>query len=179
MNFEPAIATESVTIDNCPDDSIATGVEYNMTATVSPVDASDTSVTWTSSDESVATVDGNGKVSALSEGNVEISVNTNYGGNQDICSIKVYRYNIGVQPSRVSDFTMYPNPAQDGKLTLKGEILKNSQIYLTDTDGRVIFKKINRGNSEMMINTGNLKAGIYFIRIVGTENTLTRKMIVN
>ncbi len=179
MNFEPAIATESVTIDNCPDDSIATGVEYNMTATVSPADASDTSVTWTSSDESVATVDSNGKVSAVSEGNVEISVKTNSGGNQDICSINVYRYNIGIQPSRLSDFTMYPNPAQDGKLTLKGEILKNSQVYLTDTDGRVIFKKINKGNSEMTINTGNLKAGIYIIRIVGTENTLTRKMIVN
>ncbi len=48
-----------------------------LTATVKPIVLPDKSVTWTSSDESVATVDENGLVTAVSEGSVVITAASN------------------------------------------------------------------------------------------------------
>ena len=46
----------------------ATGAEETLTATVAPVNVFDPTLTWTSSDESIATVDENGKVTGVSPG---------------------------------------------------------------------------------------------------------------
>ena len=50
------------------------GKSVTLTATVTPEEiAADTTVTWSSSDEAVATVDSNGKVTAVSSGNATIT----------------------------------------------------------------------------------------------------------
>ncbi|MDE6086104.1 MAG: Ig-like domain-containing protein, partial [Muribaculaceae bacterium] len=55
------------------------GDEIQLTATVLPDDATDKSVTWSSSDESVATVDENGLVTIIGIGSATITVSTNDG----------------------------------------------------------------------------------------------------
>lgn len=54
--------------------------EMTLNASVSPFNASDKSVTWTSSNNAVATVNSEGLVTAIAEGNVIIGVTTNDGG---------------------------------------------------------------------------------------------------
>ena len=56
---------------------ILVGERAQLKATVFPDDADDKAVTWESSDETVATVNDRGLVSALSKGNVTITVTTN------------------------------------------------------------------------------------------------------
>lgn len=51
-----------------------------LTATVGPANATNKEVTWTSSDESVVTVDENGGVTAIAEGTAIITVETVDGG---------------------------------------------------------------------------------------------------
>ena len=64
-----------------------------LTATVYPSDASDKSLTWTSSDPSVATVDNNGKVTAKAEGETTITVRPNDGSPAyESCVVNVYKY---------------------------------------------------------------------------------------
>ena len=59
-----------------------------LTATVLPENATDKSVTWSSSNEAVATVI-DGKVTALTEGEASIVVKTNDGGFTDTCKVVV------------------------------------------------------------------------------------------
>ena len=65
------------------------GRTETLTATIYPADASNHSVTWSSSDESVATVDAYGVVTALAAGTATITVTTVDGGFQDSCTITV------------------------------------------------------------------------------------------
>lgn len=59
---------------------LAIGKELQLTATISPSNADDPSVVWSSSDETVAAVDAAGKVTALKEGISYVSVTTVDGG---------------------------------------------------------------------------------------------------
>lgn len=60
-----------------------------LVATVSPSNATNKNVTWTSSNESVATVDSSGKVSALSAGTTTITVTTEDGSKTASCLVTV------------------------------------------------------------------------------------------
>ncbi len=72
---DPDPETVSVSLDT---DSIEVGDTANASATVTPADA-DQSVTWSSSDEDVATVDQNGVVTGVSEGTATITATASNG----------------------------------------------------------------------------------------------------
>lgn len=67
-----AIEVEEITID-LTDEIIKVGETLILTATVTPADATDVTVTWSSSDESIATVDDKGVVTGVSMGQVTIT----------------------------------------------------------------------------------------------------------
>lgn len=56
------------------------GKSVQATATISPSNATNKNVTWSSSNESVATVDQTGKITAISAGTAQISVTADDGG---------------------------------------------------------------------------------------------------
>ena len=68
---------------------VAVGGTAQLTAAVRPSNASDPSVTWSSSDESIATVDGNGLVTGVSAGEAVITVTSNETGVSNACAITV------------------------------------------------------------------------------------------
>ena len=63
---------------------------FTLSATVSPEYATNKSVTWISSNPSVATVDSEGKVTAIKEGTTEITATTEEGQYTDICVVYVF-----------------------------------------------------------------------------------------
>ncbi len=69
--------------------SISEGMTSKISATVSPSDATDSSVVWTSSDESIVKVDQNGNVTAVKEGSATITAKTNDGGYTASCAVTV------------------------------------------------------------------------------------------
>lgn len=76
--------------------------EAALTATVLPENATDKSVTWVSSDTAVATVDANGKVTAVAKGTATITVKTNDGGFEDSCVVTVsdvITYSLAIDPA--------------------------------------------------------------------------------
>lgn len=65
-------AVESITLDKT-EGILNVGNTVTITATVAPEEATNPAVTWSSSDESVATVDETGKVTAVAVGNATIT----------------------------------------------------------------------------------------------------------
>ncbi len=180
MEFEHAVATQGITIDNCPPDSLEPGNSYLMQATVSPEDASDKSVTWSSANEEIATVDQEGNVTAVSIGFTDIIAVTNYGDFQATCNINVYKETSGTANFSAPTFGMYPNPVNNGVLTLSGEMLRNSGVYITGTDGRVVYyKKCDTNTGSISIQTGKFGTGIYIVRVVNGGSTATGKLVIN
>jgi len=69
--------------------SILTGGSDKLTARILPSDAADKTIVWTVSDSSIATVDQNGNIKAISKGQTTVTVTTNDGGLSDTCVITV------------------------------------------------------------------------------------------
>ena len=69
--------------------TLKVGETWTLTAMVAMPDWMDKSVKWSSSDKFVATVDGNGAVTGISEGTAVITVTTNEGGFTATCTVTV------------------------------------------------------------------------------------------
>ncbi len=69
--------------------TIEEGATQTLSATIKPSNASDKSVSWKSSDSSVATVDASGKVTGVKPGTATITVTTNDGRKTATCKVTV------------------------------------------------------------------------------------------
>lgn len=70
---------EQITL-NKTEGVLTVGNSVTVTATVTPDNATNTTINWTSSDEKVATVDSNGKVTAVAAGNATIKATSKSDG---------------------------------------------------------------------------------------------------
>ena len=68
---------------------LAVGTTTTLKATVAPDNATNQKVTWSSSNPEVATVEGNGLITAKAIGQAEIEVKTAAGAKTAICKIEV------------------------------------------------------------------------------------------
>lgn len=82
------IAIESITL-SAQALNLEVGNSSTLTYNILPSSATNKNVVWSSSDESVATVNQNGVVSAISEGNSNITVTTEDGNKTSVCVVTV------------------------------------------------------------------------------------------
>ncbi len=87
-NFSP-IAVTGVSIDQTGPVSVTEGSTTTLSATVSPGDALDQSISWSSGDEAIATVNSSGTVTGVAVGSATITVTTNDGGYTDNITVDV------------------------------------------------------------------------------------------
>ena len=89
VEVPPPVAVESVSVSPSTAE-IYVGGTTQLTATVLPADASDKRVTWSSSDNSIATVDNSGLVTGIAQGSVTITCSATDGsGVSDSCIVNV------------------------------------------------------------------------------------------
>ena len=74
---------------NNPSIKLAKGTDESLTVTFLPPDATDKVAVWTSSNESVATVDSSGKVTAVNVGSTIITATSHDGGFTASCNVTV------------------------------------------------------------------------------------------
>ena len=113
---ENPIAVTGVTLDQTTL-SLVAGTAGQLTATVSPDDAADKTVTWASADETIATVDANGKVTAVADGQTTITVTTSDGAKTADCKVIVTKAKVNVTSIKLSQ-TKLDNYIIDDPVTL-------------------------------------------------------------
>ena len=128
--------------------------EIQLSATVAPSDATDQSLTWTSDNPEVASVDGNGLVTIHKKGKATISAKANDGsGKSDTCLFDVLTT---VGNNEVSSLRIY---AADGALHLTLPKAETTDIY--HVDGAMV-KTLALPSGDHVLP---LPSGVYVVRV--------------
>lgn len=135
------ISVSDVTL-NKKSASMYVGDTLTLNATISPSNATNKNVTWSSSNESIAVVQ-NGVVTAIGKGSATITVTTVDGKKTDEIELTVKKKTIKVSSVSLnkSKVTMYV----DGKVTLKATILPsnatNKNVTWSSSNKKVVTVK--------------------------------------
>lgn len=140
------------------------GASETLTATVKPDNATDKTVTWSSSDENVATIDASGKVTAIKKGSATITAQA--GEKTAKCTVTVYKEipvsSIELDKTSLSlvvgdevtlNATVKPDDATDKTVTWSSS---DSSIATVDANGKVTAMK--EGTATITAKAGEAKA---------------------
>ena len=156
------IVVTSVTLDKTSLE-MTEGEAAVLKATVNPADATDKTLTWTSSDSSVATVSANGEVKAIKAGSATITVSSANGKNAT-CVVSVAKKIIEVTGITLSNTelkmtegdvatltaSVQPADATDKALTWTSS---NEAIATVSANGEV--KAVKEGNAVITVKASN------------------------
>ena len=126
------------------------GSEVTLVATVSPSNATNKKLTWSSSNSEVATVDQNGKVKAVKAGTSSITVTTEDGGKKATCAVTVNnkavstitlnKSSLSLKETQTAQLTATISPANATDQTLTWTSSNNS-VAVVDKTGKVTALK--------------------------------------
>ena len=159
---------------NKTETTILEGSSETLVATVLPENATNRNVSWKSSDEAVATVDANGKVTGVKAGEAVITVTTEDGKKTNTCKVTVKSNTVNVK-GVVLNKTSISIPIGEDE-TLAAKVLpenatnqnvtwscKNPEIASVDANGKV---------------TG-IKAGMTIVTVTTEDGGKTADCAVN
>ena len=135
-----SVHVESITI-NQPTLSLELGSVGQLTTTILPTDVSNTNVTWTSSDLSVATVDAQGVVTAIGTGTASITVTTTDGGHTATCLVTVKKpFPAGTSFDPDAYITYVSNHQEWGNLSTEKDYMYDTQFSTNVSGTRIEMK---------------------------------------
>ena len=144
--------------------SIYNGKTETLTATVIPSEASNTAVTWASSNTSVATVSSSGVVTGKSRGTATITVTADDGsGVQATCEVEVKQYvtnitldktflSLAIDEEATLSVTVLPDNANNRSVTWSSS---NNSIASVDNSGKVTAKATGKVKINVTANDGS------------------------
>lgn len=166
------------------------GESVSLTATVSPSNAANTSVSWYSDDEKVAKVSKDGKVTAIGKGTATITVSSNDGSNikatavitvkakaVKATSVKLSKTSLTLKPkaSTTLKVTVSPSKATDKSVVWsssnpKVATVKNGKITAKSVGTTTITVKTNDGSNKK----ATCKITVADIKLNKTKATLKK-----
>ena len=128
--------------------------EKSLNVTIDPIEFYDL-ITWTSSDERIATVDNKGRVTGISSG--KTTIKAIYGDKEAICDVKVV---IPVSSlSMNSEITIGVGETKSIKPVITPEEAGNQELFWETSDSEII--SINNGNiTGLKVGTAKVTASI-------------------
>ena len=155
---------ESISLDNTSI-NLEEGHTMTLVATVFPTDADEKAVIWESKETSIATVNSNGLVTAIKEGQTIITASA--GGHSATCTVVVCKETIPVTSVRINksiitllvgdtyllEATVMPDNATDKTVTWTSE---HPEIATVDQEGKV--SGINGGSVLITAKAGDKEA---------------------
>ena len=160
---------------------------YKLTATVSPSNASNKTITWTSSNSNVARVDVNGNVTAVNAGTATITAKSN-NGKTTTCKVTVINpasvavSSVGLKSSTTIvkgkteklTATVSPSNASNKAVTWTSS---NSNVARVDANGNVTA--VNAGTATITAKSNNGKIATCKVTVNNPYKTRAVKFTVN
>lgn len=140
-----------------------------LTATVTPSDASDKSVTWASSNTAVATVNDSGLVKAVANGTATITATTS-NGLKASCTVTV--------STPVSSFSV--SPAKSKTISIDGTFTFKPKVYPSTADDKTLLYSSSDESVAMVDENGTvtgISAGKATITITAKTNTAKTRTV--
>ena len=138
------------------------GGARTLEATVHPSDATDQSVSWKSSNPSVAKVDQHGKVTAVSAGSATVTVTTHDGSKTATCNVNVVSESVPATNIKLSKTTATLYEGESIRITAAltpsnstdtvAWKSSNTGVATVDQDGNV--KAVSKGTATISASTG-------------------------
>ena len=161
-----AIPVTGITL-NINEAEIEVGETLQLTATIAPENATNKESFWSSSDESVATVDENGLVSAIAAGPATITVTTTDGGKTATCTVTV-KAKEGIWYSLVTstddlaegDQVIIVNTSNKRAMSTTQNDANRKATDVNIADGKAFVPK--NGDIQVLSLEGNATDGWYF-----------------
>ena len=130
--------------------SLTVGESQSLSATVSPSNASDKSVSWKSSNTSVATVDGSGNVKAVKAGTAKVTVTTKDGSKTATCNVTVKSSSVAVTSISLNKKDLYLSEGESEKLIVT--------FNPSDATNKEVTWESDTPSKATVDNNGNVKA---------------------
>ena len=145
---------------------IAVGGTAELIAAVRPSNAADPTVTWTSSDETVATVDQNGVVTGVAEGTAVITVTSNETGVSNACTITV----VDLQGPQSVAYTV--SATRDSLISFNPALPAQTAQVVTTINGGSTIKGMAAGDGCVyFVTDSNYNYDLYRYDILSQQTT--------
>ena len=179
VKIERTIPVTGVTVTPKTID-LTVGKTKQLTISVEPATATNQRYTCQSDNESVATVTNAGLITAVSVGTANITVTTEDGNKTETCKVTVSQSTSPDNPNAVEEalfanISVAPNPFSS-QLRISHKEAINVRYALLDAKGTTLIQGVLEG-AETTLNTENLKAGIYLLRL-SADNGATKTITV-
>ena len=133
VTVTPKLVT-SVTLDQS-ELTIEKTYTAQLSATIVPEDADNRTVTWTSDNEEVATVDGHGLITAVGEGTATITATANDGSGVSASCVVTVTFTNGIANVEANEIKVH---AAGGRITVSGKS-QDETVSVYDTGGRLLY----------------------------------------
>ena len=169
--------------------TLTVGESQTLTATILPVDATNQKLVWYSSDEKVATVDSDGKVTAMADGAATIVAQAEDGGIAAFCTVTVKKKEALVTTIAVKDIsvdtsaiilplkktktlkaTVLPTNATEQKITYTSS---NSSVATVSSTGMI--KAVAPGVAIIKVKAGSVEKKVTIKVKPGKVTSITKK----
>ena len=126
---EKTVSVADVSLDRT-ELTLTEGYSETLAATVKPDNATNRNVTWKSDKADIASVDGNGKVTALKAGVATVTVTTEDGGKTAACKVNVLKKTVAVSEVTLNKTSLELTEGEDEtlKATVKPDNATNKKV---------------------------------------------------
>ena len=183
-NAKPPVKTTGIKLDKTKL-SMKIGDKEKVTATISPSNATDKNIIWTSSGSKVASVDENGNITALKAGTVTITAKTRDSGikakvkvtvTEPVKSISLNKKTteIGISRAEKIEATIKPSTASNQKISWTSS---DKKVAAVDSTG--VIKGISEGTATITATTDDggktAKIKVTVVTVPVTDIKLNKK----
>lgn len=176
LGDQEAVMVQSITIESAGGANTIDILDgtLQLTATISPEDASDNSVTWSVNDEAIATISTDGLVTAKSNGIVVVTAIANdNSGVESTFEITITNQNVNVNQPALVKTSIYPNPAKDVVFIRSPESIR--AVKVLNISGQIVMTSSVVHDK---IDISQLPAGIYVINLLYEKGSFTSFKII-